>query len=71
MNQYLKLRNRCTGSNLVDLGRDAVRDGICCEVAAVNSVAGFDRRWGGHAEGLRRRRGNAVGVELGAYLTDR
>ena len=29
------------------------------------------RRWGGHGEGLRRRRGDAAGVELGASLTDR
>jgi len=28
----------------------------------VNSVAGFDCRWGGHAECLRRRRGDAAGV---------
>jgi len=29
---------------------------------AVNSVSGFDRRWGGHAECLRRRCGDTAGV---------
>jgi hypothetical protein len=71
VNQCLKLRNLATGSNLVDVGRDAVRDGVRCEADPVNSVTGFECRWGGHAESLRRRRGDAAGVELGAYLTDR
>jgi len=29
---------------------------------AVNSEAGSEFRWGGHGEGLRRRRGDAAGV---------
>jgi len=40
-------------------------------VVVVDSEAVFDRRWGGRVEGLRRRRGDAVGVELGTSLTDR
>jgi len=62
VNQCSKLRNRSTGSNLVDMGRDAARDVVRREADVVNSVAGFDRRWGGHAECLRRRRGDAAGV---------
>ena len=58
-----------TGSNLVDMGRRAARD--LRRRAGVNSEAGLGNRWGGHVEGLRRRRGDAVGVELGASLTDR
>jgi hypothetical protein len=71
VNQWQKLRNPPTGSNLVDMGRIAVRDSARREACVVNSVAGFERRWGGHAECLRRRRGDAAGVELGASLTDR
>ena len=37
----------------------------------VNSEARFLFWRGGHAEGLRRRRGDAAGVELGASLADR
>jgi hypothetical protein len=37
----------------------------------VNSEAGFLFRRGGHVESLRRRRGDAAGVELGVSLTDR
>jgi hypothetical protein len=40
-------------------------------VVGINSVAGLLVRWGGHAEGLRRRRGDAVGVKAGASLIDR
>ena len=36
-----------------------------------NSEAGLWVRWGGHVEGLRRRRGDAVGVKAGASLIDR
>ena len=35
------------------------------------SEAGLSVRWGGHAEELRRRRGDAVGVKAGASLIDR
>ena len=37
----------------------------------INSVAGLWVRWGGHGEGLRRRRGDAVGVKADASLIDR
>jgi hypothetical protein len=36
-----------------------------------DSEAGSMRRWGGHVEGLRRRRGDAAGVELGGSLVER
>ena len=69
MNQWLKLRKGLAGSNLVDTGRCTVRDRR--REAAVNSEAGSVFRWGGHGEGLRRSRGDAVGVELAASLIDR
>jgi hypothetical protein len=69
-NQWLKLRKQLAGSNLVDTGQCAVRD-VSVLGRRVNSEAGFLFRWGGHAEGLRRRRGDAAGVELGTSLTDR
>ncbi|GGV05889.1 hypothetical protein GCM10010502_71010 [Kitasatospora aureofaciens] len=40
------------------------------ELTAVNSEAGELCRWGGHVEGLRRKRGDAAG-KLGASLLDR
>jgi len=40
-------------------------------VVGINSEAGLLVRWGGHGEGLRRRRGDAVGVKAGASLIDR
>jgi hypothetical protein len=61
-------RKRRTGSNLVDMGRDAVRDRW--DGGAVNSEAGEFRRWGGHGEGLRRSRGDAAGTKLGISLVD-
>ena len=45
-------------------------DGIASVVRAY-SEAGLWVRWGGHVEGLRRRRGDAVGVKAGASLIDR
>ena len=44
--------------------------GIASAVRAY-SEAGLWVRWGGHVEGLRRRRGDAVGVKAGASLIDR
>jgi hypothetical protein len=61
-------RKRRTGSNLVDMGRGAVRDRW--DGWAVNSEAGKFRRWGGHGEGLRRSRGDAAGTKLGISLVD-
>jgi hypothetical protein len=63
------LRKRVAGSNLVDMGRIAARD-ACREVGSTPKPV-MRRRWGGHGEGLRRRRGDAVGVELGTSLVDR
>ena len=37
----------------------------------INSEAGLLVRWGGHGEGLRRNRGDAVGVKADASLIDR
>jgi hypothetical protein len=65
----VKLRKRGTGSNLVDMGRDAVHDHPLMWM--VDSVAGLACRWGGHGEGLRRSRGDAAGAKLGAQLIDR
>ena len=64
----VKLRKRGTGSNLVDMGRNAVRDR---PVWTVDSVAGLACRRGGHGEGLRRSRGDAAGAKLDAQLIDR
>jgi hypothetical protein len=64
----VKLRKRGTGSNLVDMGRGAVRGHPRW---MVDSVAGLACRWGGHGESLRRSRGDAAGAELGAKLIDR
>ena len=68
--QCLKLRKRGTDSNLVDVGRDAVRD-VRCLLSEVNFVAGLACRWGGHEEGLRRTRGEAAGAKLDTKLIDR
>ena len=64
----VKLRKRGTGSNLVDMGRGAVRGHRWW---MVNSVAGSACRWGGHGESLRRNRGDAAGAQLDAKLIDR
>ena len=49
-----------------------IRAAACVSAAVgINSVAGLWVRWGGHAEGLRRRRGDAVGVKADACLIDR
>jgi len=59
--------NQRAGSNLVDMGRSAVHD----HREAVDSDAGPSPRPGGHAECLRRRRGEAAGAQLGTYSVDR
>jgi hypothetical protein len=49
-----------------------IRAAACVSAAVgIDSVAGLLVRWGGHAEGLRRRRGDAVGVKADASLIDR
>jgi hypothetical protein len=63
------LRKRVAGSNLADVGRSAARDSR--RVVGSTPKPVMRRRWGGHVEGLRRRRGDAVGVELGISLVDR
>lgn len=64
----ITLRKRGTGSNLVDMGRDAVHDR---HVVVVDSEVGLACRWGGHGEDLRRSHGDAAGAKLGAKLVDR
>ena len=63
------LRKRVAGSNLADMGRNAARDSRR-EVGSTPEPV-MRRRWGGHVEGLRRRCGDAVGVELDTSLVDR
>jgi hypothetical protein len=65
----VKLRKRGAGSNLVDMGREAVHGHRVYRV--VDSVAGLACRWGGHGEGLRRNRDDAAGAKLGTTLVDR
>ena len=64
----LKRRKHATGSNLVDMGRDAVRN---CLLWMVDSEVDSSGRWGGHVEGLRLRCGDTAGAKLGAKLIDR
>jgi hypothetical protein len=67
-NQWLNPLKRGIGSNLADVGRDAVhagRDGLATPWLVF-------RGWrGGHEEGLRRTRGEAAGEKLGAAPVDR
>src|SRR4030095_10512544 len=69
LNQWSTPRKSRTGSNLVDMGRAAVharlRAGQC------DSDAGEVVRPGGHAEGLRRRCGEAAGEKLGTAPVNR
>ena len=69
MNQWLNLRNRGTGSNLADVGRDAVHaDRTDGEATPATTI---DVGSGGHEEGLRRTRDDAVGAELDTDPADR
>jgi hypothetical protein len=63
----IKLRKRGTGSNLVDMGQDAVHDHPWL---VIDSVTGLACRRGGHEEELRRTRGEAAGAKLDAKLID-
>ena len=69
VNQWMNLRNRGTGSNLADLGRDAVHadrtNGEATPATAIHAGAG------GYEESLRRTRGDAVGAELDTDPADR
>lgn len=69
VNQWLNLRNRGTGSNLADLGRDAVHADHTHGEATSGTV--IDAGPGGREEGLRRTRGDAAGAELGTDPADR
>ncbi len=68
MNQWWNPRKCGAGSNLVDVGRTAVHAAL---FLGGDSEAGTSYRWGGHVEGLRRRRGEAAGEKLGAAPVDR
>jgi hypothetical protein len=67
-NQWSNPLKRGIGSNLADVGRDAVRavpDGMATPWLVF-------RGWrGGHGEGLRRTHGEAAGEKLGAVPVDR
>jgi len=65
----MNLRNRGTGFNLVDLGRDAVHAELTNGEATF--AAAIDAGAGGHEESLRRTRGDAAGAELGTDPADR
>lgn len=69
VNQWLNLRNCGTGSNLVDMGRDAARAERANGKAT--SRTSIDPGLGGCEECLRRTRGDAVGAELDASPADR
>jgi hypothetical protein len=56
-------RKRCTGSNLVDRGRGAARD--CSQGGRSTRQAVDGTGCGGHGEGLRGSRGDAVGISAG------
>jgi hypothetical protein len=66
-NQRLTSRKSSTGSNLTDAGRAAVH---AAQVGG-DSDAGFLMPARRSRRSLRRRRGDAAGVELGADLADR
>lgn len=69
VNQWLNLRNRGAGSNLADLGRDAVHANRTNGEATPRTV--IHAGPGDHEEGLRRTRGDAAGAELGTDPADR
>ena len=69
-NRCLTLRKSSAGSNLTDMGRCAVRGWfVSAGWPTPKPVAVV--RWGGHGECLRRSRGEAVGVKVGASLINR
>ena len=65
----MNLRNRGTGSNLVDLGRAAVHAEHTNGEATPGTV--IDAGPGDREESLRRTRGDAAGAELGTDPADR
>jgi hypothetical protein len=69
VNQWLNPLKRGTGSNLVDVGRAAVRAEPT--EGEATPIPGHVDRVGGHIEGLRRRCGEAAGEELVADPANR
>ena len=69
VNQWLNLRNRGTGSNLVDVGRAAVHADRTNGEATFGTA--IDAGSGGREESLRRTRGDAAGAELDTAPADR
>ena len=67
-NQWQNPLKRGIGSNLVDVGRDAVRAGPGGPATPWLVFRGWR---GGHEEGLRRTCGEAAGEKLGAVPVDR
>ena len=68
VNQRWNPRKRDAGSNLAGTGRTAAHTD---PPKVGDSEAGSVYRWGGHVEGLRRRRGEAAGEKLGAHPVNR
>jgi hypothetical protein len=67
-NQWSNPLKRGSGSNLADVGRDAVHAGA----GGLATPWPVFRGWrGGHEEGLRRTHGEAAGEKLGAVPVDR
>ena len=69
VNQWLNLRNRGSGSNLVDVGRAAVHADRTNGEATFGTA--IDAGSGGREESLRRTRGDAAGAELDTAPADR
>lgn len=69
VNQWMNLRNRGTGSNLADMGRDAAHAERTNGEATSGTVIDADP--GGREESLRRTRGDAAGAELDTDPADR
>jgi hypothetical protein len=67
-NQWLNPLKRGIGSNLADVGRDAVRAGPSGPATPWLVFRGWR---GGHGEGLRRTHGEAAGAKLDAAPVDR
>jgi len=70
-NHCLMPRNSSARLKSDGYGPGVQRVTIAAKWRVVNSEAGQGVRWGGHGEGLRRRRGDAAGVEVGTSLLDR
>ena len=69
-NQWWNPLKWTAGSNLVDVGRSAVRANADATAGATPGRSRVGRS-GGHGEGLRRSRGEAAGEELGTHPVER